>query len=259
MTSKAGRAPRGHGPRATVAAVALGGLAAVVLGCLMAPAAHAQADASRAAAATSHGGKRAAARPAWSELTPVQKEALAPLAADWHTLSEFHRRKWLQIAARYQKLPPADQQRARQRMEEWIRLTPQQRRLARENFQINRTVPAERKTEAWDRYQQLTEAQKRELAAADKVPPRPGAVSALPSGRKPATASTRTGSHGAGAASEPMARGASAPSASAPPPSAPSVAASAGTVADAASSPAPGPAEAVSSASAVAPDWTMGQ
>lgn len=251
MTSKAGRAPRAHGGRATVA---IAGVAAVVLGCLLPPAAHAQADASRAAAATAQGGKRPAARPAWSELTPAQKEALAPLAAEWHTLSEFHRRKWLQIAARYQKLPPADQQRARQRMEEWIKLTPQQRRLARENFQINRTVPTERKTEAWDRYQQLTEAQKRELAAADKVPPRPGAVSALPSGRKPATAPVRTGSHGSGGASEPVARGASAPSASAP-----AVAASAGTVADAASAPAPGPAEAVSSASAVAPDGTMGQ
>lgn len=238
-----------HGRRASYA---IAGFAAALVWCLTPTGVHAQGDASRAAAPSVPTGKRAAARPAWSELTPAQKEALAPLAAEWHTLSEFHRRKWLQIAARYQNLAPADQQRARQRMEEWIKLTPQQRRLARENFQIHRTVPAERKAEAWDRYQQLTEAQKRELAAAEKVPPRPGAVSALPSGRRPATAPTRAGSQGTGGASEAMAHGASVPGAFAPP-----GAASAG--AEAGSAPAGNPAEAVSPASGVAPEGMAGQ
>jgi hypothetical protein len=36
-------------------------------------------------------------------------------------------------------------------MAEWVKLTPQQRRLARENYQITRTLPPEKKAEAWDR------------------------------------------------------------------------------------------------------------
>ncbi|WP_422648919.1 hypothetical protein OJJOAM_000766 [Cupriavidus sp. H18C1] len=115
---------------------------------------------------------------------------LAPLAGQWNTLTEVHRRKWLRIAARFQELAPAEQQRLHARMTEWAQMTPEQRRLARENFQIHRTVPVERKTEAWDRYQQLPEAQKRQLAEAAKVPPRPGAVSALPSSRKPPISTT---------------------------------------------------------------------
>ncbi|KAA6116782.1 DUF3106 domain-containing protein [Cupriavidus cauae] len=172
----------------------------MVLWCLTPPAAHAH-DAvepgAKASSPAARPGTSAAtsaavrtARPAWSELTAAQQRVLAPLAGQWNTLTEVHRRKWLRIAARFQELSPAEQQRVHARMTEWAQLTPEQRRLARENFQIHRTVPVERKTEAWDRYQQLPEAQKRQLAEAAKVPPRPGAVSALPSSRKPPISTT---------------------------------------------------------------------
>ncbi|QBY52568.1 DUF3106 domain-containing protein [Cupriavidus oxalaticus] len=126
----------------------------------------------------------ASARPAWSELSPVNQRILAPLQPLWDTLPELNRRKWLRIAERYPKFSPEEQARLQARMAEWIRMTPQQRRLARENYQITRALPAEKKAEAWDKYQQLPEEQKKKLAAAERVPSRPGAVSALPSTKR---------------------------------------------------------------------------
>ncbi|MBY4895735.1 DUF3106 domain-containing protein [Cupriavidus sp. AU9028] len=133
-----------------------------------------------------------AAQPGWAQLSPAQRELLAPLAADWNSLSEVNRRKWLRIAARAEALDPAEKTRLQQRMAEWVRMTPEQRRLARENFQIHRTVPTERKAQAWDRYQQLPEDRKRELAKTEPAT-RPGAVTALPSARNPAAARSLTG------------------------------------------------------------------
>lgn len=184
--------PMGVRTRRALALLLGAGLGAAALWCLTPPAAHAR-DAVEPAARTSSPAANPAARtarPNWSELTPAQQHVLAPLAGQWNALTEVHRRKWLRIAARFQELSPAEQQRLHARMTEWAQMTPEQRRLARENFQIHRTVPVERKTEAWDRYQQLPEAQKRQLAEAAKVPPRPGAVSALPSSRKPPISTT---------------------------------------------------------------------
>jgi len=125
------------------------------------------------------------AHPTWAELSPAHQQILAPLQPIWETFPELNRHKWERIADRYPKLKPEEQQRLQERMTEWVKLTPQQRRLARENYQITRTLPQEKKAEAWDRYQQLPEEQKKKLAAAEKVPRRPGAVSALPSGKRP--------------------------------------------------------------------------
>ena len=127
------------------------------------------------------------AHPTWTELSPAHQQVLAPLQPIWETLPELNRHKWERIADRYPKLKPEEQQRLQERMSEWVTMTPQQRRLARENYQITRTLPPEKKAEAWDRYQQLPEEQKKKLAAAEKVPRRPGTVSALPSGKRPPT------------------------------------------------------------------------
>lgn len=116
---------------------------------------------------------------------------LAPLAGEWNNFPELNRRKWLQIAERYEKFSPAEQARLQTRMTEWVKMTPQQRRLARENYQITRSLPAQKKAEAWNKYQQLPEEQKKNLAAAEKVPRRPGAVSALPSGKRLPAETTR--------------------------------------------------------------------
>ena len=129
--------------------------------------------------------------PTWTELSPTHQKVLAPLQSLWDTIPELNRRKWQRIADLYPKLKPEEQERLQQRMTEWVGMTPQQRRLARENYQITRQLPAEKKADAWDRYQQLPEEQKKKLAAAEKVPRHPGAVSALPSSKRPPTDTSR--------------------------------------------------------------------
>ncbi|WP_454731210.1 MULTISPECIES: DUF3106 domain-containing protein [Cupriavidus] len=131
------------------------------------------------------------AHPTWAELSVVQQRVLAPLQGEWNNFPELNRRKWVQIAERYPKFSPAEQARLQTRMTEWVKMTPQQRRLARENYQITRSLPPQKKAEAWDKYQQLPEEQKKNLAAAEKVPRRPGAVSALPSGKRLPAETTR--------------------------------------------------------------------
>ena len=167
---------RSDATRRRLETLLLSGFCAAAIWCLTPPPAHAQGPASVTQAVN--------ARPAWSELTPVQQRILGPLQPLWDTLPELNRRKWLRIAERYPKFSPDEQARLQTRMTEWVKMTPQQRRLARENYQITRALPAEKKAEAWDKYQQLPEEQKEKLAAAERVPGRPGAVSALPSGKR---------------------------------------------------------------------------
>ncbi len=171
--------PRPDALRRRLAALLLAVSGAATGWCLLPAAAHAQAASGAAPAPAA-----ASARPAWSELSPVNQRILAPLQPVWDTLPELNRRKWLRIAERYPKFSPAEQARLQARMAEWIKMTPHQRRLARENYQITRALPSDKKAEAWDKYQQLPEEQKKKLAAAERVPSRPGAVSALPSAKR---------------------------------------------------------------------------
>lgn len=175
-------------PRRRLAALLLAGLAAAATTWSLVPATcQAQGGHPGGAPAASI----ANAHPNWNELNAVQQRVLAPLAGEWNNFPELNRRKWLQIAERYEKFSPAEQARLQTRMTEWVKMTPQQRRLARENYQITRSLPAQKKAEAWNKYQQLPEEQKKNLAAAEKVPRRPGAVSALPSGKRLPAETTR--------------------------------------------------------------------
>ena len=135
--------------------------------------------------------------PNWSELTIVQQRILAPLASEWNGLPELARKKWLQIAQVYPKYTPAQQQRLQARMADWIKLTPEQRHRARENFQTTKSVPVQKKSEAWQHYQHLSDDQKKALAAAAKAQKRPSAVTALPGNARLAKDAARAVHHGA--------------------------------------------------------------
>lgn len=124
----------------------------------------------------------AAARPAWSELTPQQQQALAPLASSWSTISEAQKRKWLEISKNYSALSPEDQATLNSRMNEWVLLTPQQRAQARLNFgktkELSKQLTAEEKNAQWQAYQALSPEEKQKLAA--KASPKPaGAATAV--------------------------------------------------------------------------------
>ena len=49
--------------------------------------------------------------PSWSQLTPQEKQVLAPLASDWNNLDAQRKQKWRGIAQRYPKMAPDEQQR----------------------------------------------------------------------------------------------------------------------------------------------------
>ncbi|BAN23594.1 DUF3106 domain-containing protein [Caballeronia insecticola] len=118
----------------------------------------------------------------WSHLSEAQHVALAPFATQWDSFSDERKRKWLKIASRFHRMSPDAQKHLQQRMEEWVRLTPDQRKVARENYQVSKSVPLENREKAWDAYQKLSEEQKKKLAASEHVR-RPTVVSAPPTGK----------------------------------------------------------------------------
>jgi hypothetical protein len=117
--------------------------------------------ASSAAGAT----KAAPANPLWTELTPPQQQALAPLAGEWDKLNSARKSKWLVIGNKFATMKPDEQQRVQARMREWVKLTPEQRRIARESYSRAKQLNSNQKSEHWQTYQQLPEEQKKKLAA----------------------------------------------------------------------------------------------
>jgi hypothetical protein len=124
-------------------------------------------------------------KPVWAELTPVQREVLAPLAAQWPQFDSNHKVKWLAISNKYPTMTPEQQGRLKQNIADWAKLTPEQHRLARESYAKAKKLDADQKNEQWQQYQQLPEDQKQKLAADAAAKKRIANVPALQS--KPKT------------------------------------------------------------------------
>jgi uncharacterized protein DUF3106 len=105
-----------------------------------------------------------ASGPSWASLSPEQRSVLAPLKDDWTSIDSPRKAKWLDLAARYPKMPPADQNRMQARMTEWARLSPQQRAQARLNFQQAKQLPNQERQDQWDAYRALPESERKALA-----------------------------------------------------------------------------------------------
>src|SRR5688572_29298279 len=111
---------------------------------------------------------KAQVRPAWAELTAEQQQILAPLKADWESLEPERRRKWIGVAKRYPSMTARGQERVQRRMQTWAKLTPEQRRQARETYKQIVKVPPEKRAklrEHWAEYQQLPEHERENLVA----------------------------------------------------------------------------------------------
>jgi Protein of unknown function (DUF3106) len=146
-----------------------------------AAAAVAAASATASAATAKHGAPRTAGKggtakstdnPLWANLSHPQQEALAPLAGEWNKMSALRKQKWLDIANRFASMKPDEQARVHERMREWIKLTPEQRHMVRENYARAKRIDPGEKTLQWEQYQQLPEEQKKKLAA-EPVPKKP--------------------------------------------------------------------------------------
>jgi hypothetical protein len=104
-------------------------------------------------------------KPAWASLSPAQKLALEPLAGEWDRMESLRKQKWLEIANRFASMKPDEQARMHEKMREWVRMTPDERRLVRENYTKAKKLDVTQKSEQWEKYQQLPEEQKQKLAA----------------------------------------------------------------------------------------------
>ena len=105
--------------------------------------------------------QKRAPRPLWSELSPKQQAVLAPLAADWEQLDTTRRKKWVTIANRYPKMKREEQARLQDRMQAWSKLTPEQRRVARDNYRALRQIPPSERGEVKQKWQQHKSATQR--------------------------------------------------------------------------------------------------
>lgn len=119
----------------------------------------------------------AEAPPSWQHLSATQQHILAPLKADWREFDHDRKKKWLDIAARYPAMSAEQQKTLQQRMNEWSHLSPEKRRLARENFLSTGKTPQQSRREAWEAYQKLPPAERERLKEEARHPkPHPGQV-----------------------------------------------------------------------------------
>ena len=103
-------------------------------------------------------------KPLWASLTPAQKIALAPIADKWDPADSVRKQKWLEIANRFASMKPDEQARVHERMRDLFEMSPEERRVVRENYTRAKKIDPSQKSEQWEKYQQLPEEKKKQLA-----------------------------------------------------------------------------------------------
>jgi hypothetical protein len=131
---------------------------------------------------------KSADKPLWSQLTPIQKTALEPLHTEWDPMEGVRKQKWLEFTKSFATMTPEEQQRVHERMREWVKLTPEQRKLARQNFIQSKTIAPNEKSATWESYKQLPDAQKQKLAEQATHKPLTGLPPQKPGQHAPAAA-----------------------------------------------------------------------
>jgi hypothetical protein len=111
----------------------------------------------------------------WSDLPADKQRILAPLSAEWPHLEWWRRKKWLEIANRYPTMTRPEQERVQQRMQAWVRLTPEERKAAREKYRNIQKASSEQREavkQLWSEYEMLPDQEKQRLRdTAGKAPP----------------------------------------------------------------------------------------
>lgn len=119
---------------------------------------------------------------AWASLTPSQKTALRPLEREWGGIDSSRKVKWLEIADKFHGMPPAEQVRIQNRMEDWAKMSPKERGQTRLNYKEAQQVPAQERKARWEAYQALPPEQQKQLAARAAPPARKNATEPSPDG-----------------------------------------------------------------------------
>jgi Protein of unknown function (DUF3106) len=109
---------------------------------------------------------------AWAALTPAQQRALAPFKTSWAAMSVDQQQRWLRTVERFQAMSYQAQRRAHERMEQWARLTPQQRAQARLGFQqATRKLSDKQRHKRWEAYQKLRPEQRPQALVGSSLQP----------------------------------------------------------------------------------------
>lgn len=130
---------------------------------------------------------------AWTALTPAQARVLAPLAGAWATISPDQQRKWIELAALYPRMSAIDQDRLRERMNEWATMNTAERRRTRLDFQRIGALSPEQRLAQWDAYWALPHEERERLTAQAQRAAAAGTERAPPprAGAKPNVVRTR--------------------------------------------------------------------
>jgi len=118
------------------------------------------------------------AQPLWSDLGDAQRQVLEPFASQWNALPSSEKRAWSDLARRFPRMKPEVQKRVQQRIVQWAALTPEQRRVARENYRLAQQVPRQSVAAEWESYQTMTPEQRSVLVSAGSTPSNTAARSA---------------------------------------------------------------------------------
>lgn len=119
-------------------------------------------------------------KPAWQDLSVAQQASLKPLAANWSSIGEGQKRKWLELSKNYPSLPAPEQAKLHSRMTEWASLSQQQRTQARLNFAETKKLSPGEKTANWQAYQALSPEDRQKLAATATPNPAGAAAAVKP-------------------------------------------------------------------------------
>lgn len=90
----------------------------------------------------------------WSALAPEERRILGPIEAEWDRMPGYQQQRLVSSARRYPSFQPIQKERFDARIRDWARMSPEQRRAARETFQGLRKLPPERQHELRERWLQ---------------------------------------------------------------------------------------------------------
>ena len=124
------------------------------------------------AAAAQDADKPAAPLPAWEQLTPAQRDLLiAPVRDRWNREPD-KRPRFMEIARRWQSMPPLQRDRARHGMQRWERMSPEQREHARALFHATRGLDKDERAAFFANWRQMTPQQRTDWVKTHPAPER---------------------------------------------------------------------------------------
>ena len=105
------------------------------------------------------------AQTSWEALSATQRSALAPMQQLWPSLNAQQQQQWLTLARDFENKSPAERATLHERMNEWARMSPEQRERARAGFGQARSVSEQEKRARWQQYQTLPADERKRLGA----------------------------------------------------------------------------------------------